>query len=325
MLVVYRRYVDYFPRPVEPNLETRSKIAAVLKKKNDQDAYMAALKQIIAIDAAAGGERTPRTRYLAGTAAVVLAEQTFDQFAAVKLVAPIKVSLDKKKALMKIATQQFDRLLDYEVGEVTAAATFYLAEIYARFSKDLRESERPADLSALEREEYELALEDQAYPFEEKAIATYKKNLELIALGVYNEWIDKSLQRLAKFIPARYDKPEEESPVVASPDTYIFAIARPEPPAAQAAKAQETAKPAAAPEAAQAEPKQDGTPAESKADVKTAETETVQAPDSTGTKEGMQAPEPKDDGKSAAEETGQGAKPKKLAKPAAAEKEAEDQ
>jgi hypothetical protein len=135
---------------------------------------------------------------------------------------------------MKVATQQFDKLLEYEVGEVTAAATYYLAEIYADFSKDLKESERPKDLSALEREEYELALEDQAYPFEEKAIATHKSNLDLISRGVYNEWIDKSLQKLAKSVPARYDKPEEESAVISSPDTYVFAIERPEPPVPQA-------------------------------------------------------------------------------------------
>ena len=276
MLAVYRRYVDYFPHPAEPNLETRNKIAEVLKKKNDRDNYVTELRQIVAIDAGAGGERTPRTRYLAGKAALVLAEQTFDQFAAVKLVEPFKANLDKKKELMKVATKQFNQLLDYEVGEVTAAATFYLAEIYAHFCTDLRESERPAGLSALEREEYELAIEDQAYPFEEKAIAMHKSNLELISRGVYNEWVDKSLQKLAKFVPARYDKPEEESPVITSLDSYVFAIARPEPPAPLAPEgtAAQTgeAKPAEAQEAVKTgEAKQDAKPAEAQEAVKAGE------------------------------------------------------
>jgi tetratricopeptide (TPR) repeat protein len=279
MMVVYRRFVDYFPHPVEPNLETRNKIAEALKKNNDRDNYLAELKQIVAIDAGAQGERTPRTRFLAGKAALVLAEQTFDLFAGVKLVQPFEVSLSKKKELMKVATQQFNNLLDYEVGEVTAAATFYLAEIYANFSKDLKESERPTGLSALEREEYELALEEQAYPFEEKAIATHKSNLELISLGVYNEWIDKSLQKLAKFVPARYDKPEEESPVIASLDSYLFAIDRPELPApqvsegtAQAGEVKQDAKPAESREAAPAaEPTQVAKPSEAKEAVKAEE------------------------------------------------------
>jgi hypothetical protein len=36
---------------------------------------------------------------------------------------------------MKATTQAFNKLVEYEVGEVTVAATFYLAEIYAHFSK----------------------------------------------------------------------------------------------------------------------------------------------------------------------------------------------
>jgi hypothetical protein len=50
-------------------------------------------------------------------------------------------------------------------------------------------------------------------------------------MGVYNLWIDKSLQKLAEFVPARYDKPEESSGIVSSLETYIFEIDRPAPPA----------------------------------------------------------------------------------------------
>ena len=81
----------------------------------------------------------------------------------------------------------------------------------------------------MELEEYELALEEQAYPFEEKAISTHKSNLELVSRGVYNEWVDKSLQKLAVLVPARYNKPEEESPVIGSADHYLYAIERHEP------------------------------------------------------------------------------------------------
>mgnify|MGYP000635707306 CR=1 FL=1 len=66
--MVYRRYVDYFPEPVEPNLETRNKIAEILKSGKDRKSYLAQLRQIVDIDAAAGSARTDRTRYLAGNA-----------------------------------------------------------------------------------------------------------------------------------------------------------------------------------------------------------------------------------------------------------------
>jgi tetratricopeptide (TPR) repeat protein len=235
-LEVYRRFVGYFPKPVEVNLETRNKIAEILKAENDQTSYLKELKEIVAVDEGAGQERTPRTRYLAGKAALVLAEQTYDRFAEVRLVQPFEVNLRKKKALMKETTQAFNKLTEYEVGEVTAAATFYLAETYENFSKALTESERPVGLSPQEKEEYELAIEEQAYPFEEKAIKIHEKNLELISMGIYNSWIDKSLERLAKLVPARYDKPEVASEIVVSPETYAFEIDRPAPPAAPVTK-----------------------------------------------------------------------------------------
>jgi len=240
-LEVYRRYVDGFPQPVEVNLETRNRIAEILKAQNDRAAYLEELEQIVAIDASAASARTPRTRYLAGKAALVLAQEQYGAFVAVELVQPFEVNLQRKRELMKAATQRFSRLVDYENGEVTAAATFYLAEIYAHFSKALTTSERPEGLSPVEREQYELAIEEQAYPFEEKAIQVHESNLQLISRGVYNAWIDKSLKKLATIVPARYDRPEEASGVIGSADTFVFAVGRPVPPSSGPAKVAATA------------------------------------------------------------------------------------
>lgn len=230
-LAVYRRYVNYFPLPVEANLETRNTIAEILKKQGDRKNYLAELRKIVALDASAGSARTDRTRDLAAQAGLVLAEQKYDAFAAVRLVEPLKANLARKQKLMKASTEAFNQLLDYGVGEVTAAATYYLAEIYGHFSVALSKSERPAALSPAELEQYNLAIEDQAYPFEEKAIEIHEKNLQLISQGVYNTWIDKSLQKLAKLVPAHYDRPEESGGPVTSLDTYVFAIGRAAPPA----------------------------------------------------------------------------------------------
>jgi len=221
-LEVYRRYAGHFPQPVEINLETRAKIAEILKKQQNQQDYLEELRKIVAIDAAAGKDRTDRTRFLAGNAALTLTELSYRKFVAIELVKPFKTNLSKKQTAMKAVMKEFAALLDYEVGEVTAASTFYLAEIYAHFSKALMGSERPDGLTPMEMEEYELAIEEQAYPFEEKAISVHESNLELMSRGVYNKWIDKSLASLAGFIPARYAKPEEKSAVMTSLSTYTF-------------------------------------------------------------------------------------------------------
>jgi TolA-binding protein len=224
-LQVYQRYVTYFPEPVELNIETRHKISLLLKS-DDPEGYLKQLEKIVAIEAAAGNNRNARTRYLASRAALILAERAYEQFVDVRLVKPFKVNLLKKQVFMKEVTQQFKQILDYEVADVTAASTFYLAEIYAHFSKALMESERPDNLTSFELEQYELAIEEQAYPFEEKAITVHESNLELISLGIYNSWIEKSLQKLAIIMPARYDRPEAESPVMMSLESYTYEIER---------------------------------------------------------------------------------------------------
>jgi tetratricopeptide (TPR) repeat protein len=247
---VYQRYVSYFPEPLEPALETRSKIANVLKLRNETNAYMEQLKLIVVADARAGSERTDRTRYLGATASLALTEPLFDQFVQIKLVKPFDKNLQKKKQAMKSAKEGFDKLLTYEVGDVTSAATYYIAEIYYNFNRALVESERPDNLNALEKEQYELALEDQAYPFEEKAIQVHEKNLELLSLGVFNSWIEKSFEKLAKLVPARYAKYEESSGYVATIDKANYAnLTNPAP---IVVKVEPASAPAAAPTAASA-------------------------------------------------------------------------
>src|SRR5262249_56399432 len=99
----------------------------------------------------------------------------------------------------------------YEIADVTAAATFYMAETYFDFSRSLKESERPTDLKAAAMEKYEASLDEAAFPFEEKAIKVNEKNMELLHSGVFTEWTEKSLSKLTELMPGRYAKSEMSS------------------------------------------------------------------------------------------------------------------
>ena len=203
------RYVKLFPDPLEPALETRQKIAEIHKTAGNQVAYVDELQMMVRVELNGGNQRNDRTRYLAGNAALVLAEPKYEAFTAIQLVEPIKQNLDLKRVRMKAALSAYTDLIDYQSADVTAAATYYLAEIYLHFSRALKASERPSNLSALELEEYELALEDQIFPFEEKAISVHEKNVELLGVGIYNSWIEKSIAELATLVPARYARAEQ--------------------------------------------------------------------------------------------------------------------
>ena len=117
---------------------------------------------------------------------------------------------------------EFESLVEYEVADVTAAATFYIAEIYLEFSVALMGSERPAGLSEAEKIEYELVIEEEAYPFEERAIEVHQQNFELLAVGVYNPWVQDSLDKLSVLMPGRYAKNEISGGFVGSIDSYAY-------------------------------------------------------------------------------------------------------
>jgi TolA-binding protein len=221
-LAVYRRYVEQFPRPLDLAVETRFKIATLHETAGNRDRYHDELRQIVAIEAGSGAERTARLRYLAAKSALVLSEDAYRSFEAIELVQPFEKNLQEKQRRMEVALGAFRGLLGYEVGEVTAAATFYMAQTYLEFSQALLASERPGGLEPSEQQDYELALEEEAFPFEERAIEVHEKNLELLAAGVFNPWIEKSLRKLADLVPGRYAKFEASSGFIASIDAYAY-------------------------------------------------------------------------------------------------------
>ncbi len=222
-LRIYKQFVVRFPRPLEFSLETYHKIATIYKSRDELQSYRTTLQRIITLDAKAGSERTDRTRYLAAKASLVIIEPSFDEFIAIKLVKPFKKNLTRKQNSMKSLVSSYSKLVDYKVADVTAASTYYIAEIYFNFSRSLMGSERPDNLNALELEEFNLMLEEQAYPFEEKAIKVHEKNVELLATGIYSSWIDRSIDKLAKLIPARYAKPEESTNYVTNLHVFRYA------------------------------------------------------------------------------------------------------
>ena len=217
-LATYIRYVNEFPKPVETALETRSKIAEMYKAAHDESLYRRELEEIVRADAGAGTERNGRTRTLAARSALVLAEQVYQEFAALKLRQPFETSLQEKQQRMDTTIKAMGALVDYEIDDITSAATYYMAETYFNFSRSVIESERPTDLKAADLATYEMDLDETAFPFEEKAINVHEKNMELLHAGLFNPWTEKSLNRLTTLMPGRYAKHEVSSAFIGAID-----------------------------------------------------------------------------------------------------------
>lgn len=208
---IYKRYVTAFPGPFDDAIEARYRLATMYHAKGQISTRHYWLGQII--EAHKAGPATDRSHYLAATAELELAEPTYVDYRQVHLVQPLKENLKKKKGLMEKSIKAFTSAADYGVESVTTASTFRIAEIYNDFGRGLFASERPKGLSADELEQYDILLEEQAYPFEEKAIDVHVINTARAFDGVYDKWVKKSFSALVQLSPIRYAK-NERSEVV---------------------------------------------------------------------------------------------------------------
>ena len=211
---MYAQYVERYPQPFEPAMEARYRLATISKNAGQTSRYDAWLRDIVKADQSGGSARTDRTRYLAASAMLVLAEPTYRAYQDVKLVEPLKKSLKVKKAKMEEALKAYDQAAKYGVAEVATAATYQVAEIYNDFGRALLKSQRPKNLKGEELEQYNVLLEEQAYPFEEKAIGLHEANVRRAKDGIYDEWVKKSFRALGKLRPVRYAKAERGEVII---------------------------------------------------------------------------------------------------------------
>ena len=100
------------------------------------------------------------------------------------------------------------------MAEFSTAATYEIGDLYAVLSQDILASDRPQGLSELELEQYEILLEEQAFPFEEQAIEVHEVNVQRVTEGLYDEWVRRSFASLAALMPVRYAKQEYAEPYV---------------------------------------------------------------------------------------------------------------
>lgn len=204
----YQRYANEYPRPVAEAMEAQLHLAQLYGEAQDTKKRQYWLQRMIDANASAGAQGNDRTKYLAASASNELSEDPYKEFASTPLTLPLKQSLKVKRAALDKALKAQEAVLAFGVAEFTTQASYRIGDIYAQLSRDLIKSERPKDLDELALEQYDLLLEEQATPFEEKAIQIHQANAQRSSKGIYDQWVKRSFEELAKLLPARYKKSE---------------------------------------------------------------------------------------------------------------------
>ncbi|MEO8526083.1 MAG: tetratricopeptide repeat protein [Caldimonas sp.] len=210
----YERYLAKNPQPLEPAVEVRWRLAKIAREDGNIAREASLMKDIFNADQNGGGARTDRTRYLGATAALAMAEPVAAEYRKVALVEPLQRQLRLKKTKMEEALKAYSVAADYGVADVSTAATYRIATVYRDMGKAMMTSERPKKLSKLELEQYNVLLEEQAFPFEEKATELHEVNARRAATGIYDKWVQSSFDALRELRPVRYGKVERSEGVV---------------------------------------------------------------------------------------------------------------
>jgi len=202
----YESYVRAYPQPVDSAFAARQRLTEIYKAQGNTSQYRYWLGQVVAADAQAGAARSDATRLAAARASLELGRMEAQRARALRLSLPIEQSLPPKREAMQSSIDTLSAAADYGFAEVTTAATLELGDLYRAFGRALMESERPRNLDDLALEQYDLLLEEQAYPFEEKSIEWYETNLKRIRKGVYDKSVKKSYDALVDIAPGQYAK-----------------------------------------------------------------------------------------------------------------------
>ncbi len=210
----YKRYIKEHPTPFDQAVEARQKIIDIFAKTGQDNSVRFWQQEVVTAVQPNTSNYNDRSRFIAASAALALAEPAYETFHARPITAPLKQSIQSKRQSMEAALKAFNLAAEYRVADITTASTFRIGEIYNEFSQALLNSERPKGLSEEALDQFELVLEDQAYPFEEKAIEIHQANAERAASGLYDQWVKKSFTALATLLPARYGKIERNEAIV---------------------------------------------------------------------------------------------------------------
>jgi len=207
-IAAYERYLASWPQPLEAATEARWKLVQLTRADGQAAKSLTWIRTLRSTELAGGAARTPRSKALSSLAAIELAQPLREAYDKVRLVEPLAANLKQKKARMEALMKAYADASADGAAEAVTAATFHTAALYQDFGKAMLGSQRPRNLKKIELEQYNVLLEEQAFPFEEKAIQLHETNARRTTQGLYDEWVRKSLTALATLKPARWAKSE---------------------------------------------------------------------------------------------------------------------
>jgi TolA-binding protein len=189
-------------------------VQALLKQGKDKDAkagYEGLIKGYAKLSAA--DKQKPCPLEAVATAAFKTMEPDFDGYMAIKLEGSekdMKNKLLKKLDVIKDLQKRYTDVLALGEGNFGIAALYRIGVVYQDLAQQIFATPCPKKLDEDQCAIYQAALQEQAFPLEEKAIEAYDKALKkAYELGIYNDWLAKTQDALKAYEPQRFPELHE--------------------------------------------------------------------------------------------------------------------
>jgi len=209
-------YIDQYKEPAEELSRQLFLLGRDLEALGDWTGALKAYKRDVDLQ-----KRYPDNLDITSSAArsqLRIAERSFSRYNDYHIVPPVDRTVVKKRELLQEVIRQFVSAGNYRTADVITASNYFIGRALELFKEDILSSPRPGDLSGAELEEYDLLLQEMAFPFEEKALQAYKVNiLRSVKLELLDTWIERSFERMADMAPWSYLRNES----IAYPSTLI--------------------------------------------------------------------------------------------------------
>jgi len=209
-------FLQYLRHPQKNEKEVIAlyRLAKIEERRGMKDRYEKRLRELIATHQSylkAGRVVDPR---YAAEASFYFAKKLDEEYRAIRLTLPEKVLAQRLEKKAELFTQVERLYIDVvKVGDPywAMAALYHIGAGYKHMAESLFAVPLPPGLTEEEKEVYLQALEEQAFPFEDKAVQAWKNAIEWAKNhGVVNEWTEAARIGLLKLKTqvARFNKEE---------------------------------------------------------------------------------------------------------------------
>jgi hypothetical protein len=153
-------------------------------------------------------EDQAKTKYYASESRFVQAERVYADFTQVKLSFPIKqfqkLAL-KKGELQQEAEKMYEEIISMKSPLWLAASAYRLGQMYNEFSEQIYAIPLPEGLTEDQQFDYQNAVDEIAFPLQEKALTRFRAALRLaLENKAYNDWSRKSAEAISKLESEAY-------------------------------------------------------------------------------------------------------------------------